>query len=109
MIRPRVGIRQASSRPLPRPRSAIRPTTSPRAPSTSATIVRIDVPPLANDEIDSTLGAGVSELCDGVDQFTIEPSEYVCRTSNRYVLAFAVLALKRKTASSPVGTLPPLH
>src|SRR5205807_9138983 len=65
----------ASSRWPPRPISATTATTSPRAPRTSATTDRMDVPPLANDDSVSTRGAGVSELSDGADQSTTEPSE----------------------------------
>jgi hypothetical protein len=56
----------------------------------------------------STLGAGLSELS-GPFQSTTEPSAYVWRTPNVYVFDASALALKRKTASWSVGTLPPVH
>ena len=68
---------------------------------------RVLLPP-PKEESDSTVGAGLSEVS-GPFQSTTVPSEYVCRTSNVYVFDASVLALKRKTESSPVGTLPPVQ
>ena len=66
------------------------------------------VPPPPSEETESIRGAGVSELS-GPLQSTILPFEYVCRTWKTYVLLESRLAFKRKTASSPVGTFPPLQ
>src|SRR5690348_2862547 len=70
-------------------------------------IASVDVPP-PKDETATIEGAGASELS-GPDHSTTEPSEYVCRTSKEYVFAPLVDALKRKTASSSVGTWPPVQ
>jgi len=71
-------------------------------------MLRVNVPPPPKDERASIDGEGLS-ADSGPFQSTTEPSEYVCRTSNTYVIAPLVDALKRKTASSSVGTRPPLH
>ena len=45
----------------------------------------------------------------GPVQSTTVPSEYVCRTLKEYVFAASVDARNWKTASSSVGTLPPVQ
>jgi len=78
-------------------------TTSATPASTSATSASVDVPLPPMDERASIVGAGLSDDS-GPFQSTTEPSEYVWRTSNTYVFAPLVEALKLKTASSSVGT-----
>ena len=71
-------------------------------------IASVELLPPPSDDIASIVGAGVSDDS-GPLQSTTEPSEYVCRTVNMYVLLELGLARNWKTESSPVGTLPPLH
>src|SRR5207247_7234745 len=96
------------ARGRPRVTSATIPSSTPIAPTISATIESVVVPPPPSDETPSTSGAGVSELSEPV-QSTISPFEYVCRTFTVYFLLESTLALKRNTAFSSVGTLPPVH
>lgn len=51
-------------------------------------IVSSEVPPPSSDVNASIVGAGAAEDS-GPDQFTIDPSEYVCSTWNVYVFAEA--------------------
>jgi hypothetical protein len=89
--------------------SATAPSSAPTAPTISATIARVELPPPPpNELLASIVGAGVSELS-GPVQSTTEPSEYVCLTPNVYVLLESVRPRKENAASSSVGTLPPLH
>ena len=58
----------------PREKSAIAPSTTPIAPTTSAMIASVEVPPPPSELFASIVGAGASEDSDP-DQLTIEPSE----------------------------------
>src|SRR5204863_3860477 len=83
-------------------------TTSASAASATATIPSVLLPPPPSEDFASIVGDGVSEDS-GPAQSTTVPSEYVCRTLNAYVFAASVDARNWKTASSSVGTLPPLQ
>src|SRR4029077_4139257 len=91
---------------LPPERSATPASTTPTIPTTSAMIASVELPPPPIDETASSVGAGVSEDS-GPDQSTTDPSAYVCRTWNVYVLLEDGDARNENAASSPVGTLPP--
>src|SRR5512140_2952846 len=93
---------------VPRVASATAPSRTPIPPTTSAMIESVELPPPPSDEFASILGAGVSDDS-GPLQSTTEPSEYVCRTENVYVLLESGLARNWKMESSPVGTLPPVQ
>ena len=71
-------------------------------------IASVELPPPPSEDFASMVGAGVSDDS-GPDQSTTEPSEYVCRTVNVYVLFESALARNWKTASSSVGTRPPVQ
>src|SRR5581483_6509350 len=104
--------RQASCLPPPpeppRATSAKTPRRTPTTPTISATIASVELPPPPSELFAATVGDGVSD--DSLPfQLTIEPSEYDCSTPNVYVLLDCGSARKPKTASSSVGTLPPVH
>ena len=71
-------------------------------------IASVELLPPPSDDIASIVGAGLSDDS-GPLQSTTEPSEYVCRTVNVYVLFESALARNWKTASSSVGTRPPVQ
>src|SRR5207253_11180744 len=75
------------------------PSRMPTAPTTSATIASVELPPPPSELFASTVGAGASDDSEPF-QFTIEPSEYVCSTPNVYVLLDWACARNWKSASS---------
>src|SRR5439155_26299116 len=100
------GSSHASER-LPEPAtSATTASTAASAATARAIQETIEEPPPASESLDSSVGAGLSELS-GPVQSTTEPSEYVCLTPNVKVLLESARPWNENAASSPVGTLPP--
>src|SRR5439155_6954429 len=92
---------------LPFPSSPTIESTNASPATTIATISSADeFPPPARESFASIRGDGVSDDS-GPDQSTTSPLEYVCLRVKAYVFAPLALALKPKTESSSVGTLPP--
>src|SRR5437867_7224382 len=101
--------RHASGRLPDRPTKPAAAATRASTPTARATMANVLLPPPPpREDFASTFGAGESDDS-GPAQSTTVPSEYVCRTLKVYVFEASVEARNWKSASSSVGTLPPLQ